>query len=218
MGAIKGVIGGCIGGIIGGAVWVAIAHFLHAEIGWIAWGIGVVVGMGVAITRGSGNVGVPAGIVAAVIAVLSIVGAKYAVAAIAAANINLAAPTAENLISDEADSIVSERMAGGKPVNWKPGMTADNASSQADYPADIWREAQARWEAKPREQQDRELAERKAKREETGARMRAAIRDKVFQGSFGLFDLLWGVLAAGSAFKIGSGVSASDDERVPAGE
>lgn len=56
---VRGAIGGIIAGLIGAAIWTAIGYFLEAEVGYVAWGIGFHVGIGVAIgadeERGAGT-------------------------------------------------------------------------------------------------------------------------------------------------------------------
>jgi hypothetical protein len=68
---------GLVAGAIGAGIWAVIAYFTGFELGWIAWGVGLLVGVGVAIgNKGEGSV--PAGVLAAVLAILSVVGGKYA--------------------------------------------------------------------------------------------------------------------------------------------
>lgn len=44
---IPAIVAGCVAMLVGAAVWAAIGVFTHSEIGWIAIGIGFVVGMAV---------------------------------------------------------------------------------------------------------------------------------------------------------------------------
>jgi hypothetical protein len=51
------VVAGLIAALVGGAIWAAIFIFAHLEIGWAAWGVGVLVGIamaGVTTNRGKG--------------------------------------------------------------------------------------------------------------------------------------------------------------------
>ena len=36
-----------LGGLAGGLIWILVGYFTGAEIGWIAWGVGFLVGVGV---------------------------------------------------------------------------------------------------------------------------------------------------------------------------
>ncbi len=63
-------IGMAVGGaLVGAAVWAAVAHFANYEIGWLAWGLGGLVGW--ATLQGGGR-GMKAAVMAAVLAAASI--------------------------------------------------------------------------------------------------------------------------------------------------
>ena len=47
MAAIRWLVGGLIGGATGVVIWVLIGYFAHYEVGWIAWGVGFLTGLGV---------------------------------------------------------------------------------------------------------------------------------------------------------------------------
>ena len=73
---IQWLIGGIVGGMIGGGGWVAIAYFTNQEFGWLAWPVGLLVGLGIhfgssADTRG----GFLRGAVAVVLALAAVMGA-----------------------------------------------------------------------------------------------------------------------------------------------
>lgn len=69
---------GCIlctvGALIGAVIWCAVAVTTHYEIGWIAWGLGVLAGAGM--TLGYRQKNIKAGVLAAVIALFGIGAAK----------------------------------------------------------------------------------------------------------------------------------------------
>lgn len=75
--------GGIVGGAIGASGWVAIEYFTKSEFGWIAWPVGLLVGLGVhkAAAADSRN-GFLRGAVAVVLALVAVVCAKYALMAI----------------------------------------------------------------------------------------------------------------------------------------
>jgi len=213
MSMIKGVVGGAVGGALGAAVWAGVAYFTNFEIGWIAWGIGALVGAGVAMGAGE-RVGPRTATAAAVIAVLAVLAGKYVAADLAvrkhmpeffSAKIDELEFTDEMLRINLADEVVREFESAGKPLNWPAGMTVDEAGEQADYPPDVWAEMERRWAGIPAEE-----------REATKTQMRDAIREsareymdgssvtlEAFKASFGLFDLLWFGLAVATAFKLG---------------
>lgn len=66
---IKITIGAGIGALVGAVVWATLIAALKVEIGWLAWGVGLVTGLGAAI--GGGRSGA-SGIIAATMAALAI--------------------------------------------------------------------------------------------------------------------------------------------------
>lgn len=73
---------GMVGGAIGAAVWGGICYATDHEIGWIAWGIGALVGFCVRIASEHHEDGFLPGIIAAIISVLSICAGKYLAASL----------------------------------------------------------------------------------------------------------------------------------------
>jgi hypothetical protein len=227
MSILKMAIGGIVAGLIGASVWAGIGYFTGLEIGWIAWLIGVLVGVGVRIV-GSQDVayfdktqrrmvrsrvaaeGPLAGMVAAVLAVVSVLAGKYALV-----HLFLSAPAAslegyledDAMISSMADQVVVEYEAQGRAVSWPAGVSPAEAYEREDYPPDVWADAENRWNALP-EEEKAEL--KKAQAELIGAALDSVdgARSAVFLSSFGLFDLLWFGLAAATAFKLGASASA----------
>lgn len=209
MGLIRGMLGGLAGGAIGAAIWAAITHFANAEIGWIAWGIGFLVGFGVRMFAGSEE-GTGLGILAAAIAVLSILAGKYAAATLIVGKVQqqLGGPaevSTEMMISTLADEICSEKMEKGEQVAFPPGKSLEDASGPQDYPQAIWQEATTRWTSLSAEERQRQINERQETLRMFNDRMGGALTWVAFKASFGLFDVLWFVLAVSTAFKIGSG-------------
>jgi hypothetical protein len=214
----KWIIAGSIAGLVGAAIWAGISYALNAEIGWIAWGIGVVVGFAVRLVAGESEEGFAPGATAAVIAIGAVLLGKYAAASLLVANLGIGTGgfnvefTPEDMIVGLADEIVNEREAKGQKVVFPAGMTIEDASGQADYPPDIWQQAAAKWHAIPPAEQEKQLT---AKREETRQMMASvpgALRQAAFEGSFGIFDALWFILAAATAYRLGHGNIASDDD------
>ena len=71
---MKSTIAAVIGGVVGALIWGAISYFTGYEVGYVAWGIGALIGF---LCAASGGGGMSDGAVCAVIAVLSLVGGKY---------------------------------------------------------------------------------------------------------------------------------------------
>ncbi|HVJ85611.1 MAG TPA: hypothetical protein VM452_08195 [Caulifigura sp.] len=207
---VKWIVAGAIGGAIGAAIWAGITYSTHHEIGWIAWGIGVLVGIAVRMAAGATD-GFGPGIVAAVIAVLSICGGKYAASALltrdAMAEISTMSFTEDNMIESLASEIADERTAAGKKLKWPPGKSEETAEVLADFPADVQAEAKKQWGAKPAEERQKLITERTEAFQNITNMVAGEIRKQGFLASFSPMDALFFLLAVMSAFKIGAGVT-----------
>jgi hypothetical protein len=98
-------------------------------------------------------------------------------------------------------------------VNWPGNVEPSNPSTQAEYPADVWREATVAWnELTPAERTDyrREL---QAGMQQNAEAIREFAVQAGFRESFGALDVLFVLLAIGSAYKLGSG--AQNQEATP---
>ncbi len=266
------IIGGLIGGAIGAGVWAGVAYGTHYEGGWIAVGIGVLAGTGV--RMGSSNTGgQAAGLVAAVLAALSILAGKYFALQLVAGDVlgpqMLATASIANVVSAErgytlpvsmdepetladmypddiwaeaerrynalsaqeqqdlqdcpslanpdyvvsviAGELCKEREAAGQPVNWPLDMSAEMAWLKADFPPDIWSDAEGRWNAMtPDAQQIYHTQVRDLLKYEDAhvrSEIDALVRNEGYFATFTLYDILWFALALGAAFRIGSGPS-----------
>lgn len=210
--------GGFVGALIGGAVWVAVGYFANYEVGWIAWGIGFVVGLGVRVGAGEDDGPFP-GIVAMLIAVLAIVGSKYLVTTMVinrefgGAKVSVEAD-AETMTARIADEIVEEYEAKGKKIKWPKAAEDDDAPLPTTYPSDIWKEATKRWNAIPPEEQQVKMDQEEAQINEllNGflQEQKQELKKTAFRESFSGYDILWFLLAAATAFKLGSGLTSDD--------
>jgi hypothetical protein len=73
------ILGGVIAAVVSGVVWAAIAIWTGYEVGYVAWGVGLLCGLGVVLFA-RGKKGMPLQIVAVVTSVLGIVIGKYGTA------------------------------------------------------------------------------------------------------------------------------------------
>jgi len=212
---LRWLIGGLIGAAIGGAVWVAIGYSMEAEVGYVAWGIGFLCGLGVQMVGGEHDGYMP-GFVAVLCAALSILISKYVVISMLVANA-MGAETPditigpENIMASFAEEIIEEKNVTGKPVKLPPTYDDENVPLNQQYPKTIWREAKKKWDKlTPNEQTDL-IEERKAFFGDAMHMLEGSIKQQAFMESFNFFDLLWFGLAAFTAFRVGSGL-AGDDE------
>ncbi len=218
VGLVRCLVGGLIGAAIGGAIWVAVGYFTQYEVGWIAWGIGAIVGLGVRI-GGQETDGLAPGALAVLIAVLAIVASKYLVVSmlvdreIPIASFSVEAD-GEMMISREADKIVEEYETAKKKVKWPKDAEDDDTPLPERYPKEIWKEATKRWNAVPPEEQKIQMEQAEAEFNEMFGelieKVKAETKRSAFQESFSPFDILWFVLAAMTAFRLGSGLTTDE--------
>ncbi|GAA4468396.1 hypothetical protein [Novipirellula rosea] len=211
---LKWVVAGVIGGAVGAWAWAAITYWTHHEVGWIALGIGVLVGM--AVRMAAGNIrGWAPGITAAIFSFLAIIGGKY-VGTKLLFDLELLNLTNDVRVTDEemavvqAMKIIQERDVAGEPVNWPPGQSATTAKQLSDFPVDVATEARTRWNSTP---PGEHFNQKKARKEELRSKIRANaddLRMAAFTQSFSPVYGLFFLLAILSAFKIASGLAIKD--------
>ncbi len=73
---VPALLGGLIAAVVSGAIWGAIAIWTGYEVGYVAWGVGLLCGMGV-VMMSQGKRGMPLQVIAVVASVLGIVIGKY---------------------------------------------------------------------------------------------------------------------------------------------
>ncbi|MEM1445661.1 MAG: hypothetical protein AAGF84_06365 [Planctomycetota bacterium] len=204
------IFGGVTAGLIGAAVWAGLIVFADIEIGWIAIGVGALVGFGVALGSRGGS---PAtGMVAALIAVLSIVGGKYAAVSVLI-NSHGSELVSEEMFADDvfvtsyvADDVLMEMGTEGmalEDLEWPATADFENPDGPEDYPADVWAEADRRWSAMSAEDQTAYRNEKQAMAEAGFAAMRGDLQYEAFKSMFGGLDLLFLGLAIFMAYKLG---------------
>lgn len=152
---IAWLVGGLAGGLIGAAAWMVVVYFTDYELGVIAWGIGVLAGYGVRVVAG-GRKGAGPAMVAVVAALLSVGVGKVGSIAMA---IRPGAVTEEYAVVALADVVVRDFEREGRAVEWPGGITQDTASEEADYPPEVWTEAETRWLAIPPAERERYMSD-----------------------------------------------------------
>ena len=207
---LKAILGAAIGGAIGAAIWAGIAYGAGVEIGWIAWGAGLLAGGG-ALALARDEASVVTGVAAACISLVALAAGRYAAMSMIMdrelGSMEAYVATDESMLVSFADDVVYEWEEQGKTIKWPEGMTVEEADQESDYPKDVWKEAKARWgELSPEEQQ-----EAKAENERAIAEMMQAVSSTIvkegFMASFDFMDIIFGGLALLTAYKVGSGLS-----------
>ena len=224
----RAIIFGSITGAIGAALWAAIAYFANLEIGWLAWGIGVAVGL--ACVKGAGYGSKLIGTTAAVITLVAILLGKLATIELVIndefgdpevfVRESIAALNDETLTSYLADELIEELAGKGRPIEWPAGVDPQYASTKADYPPEVWNSAAEQWNAfTPEQKQEYRQGIEASIRESFGENfedLQAEIRNQGFLHSFSLMDLVFFGLALYSAFAVAQ--SDSMDEKDPDSE
>jgi hypothetical protein len=214
---IRWLLGGLIGGAIGIVIWVVVGYFTHYEVGWIAWVVGFLTGVGVryaAYLRGE-DASSAKGILASLMAIGAIFTAKFLVFTLLVGgrgdeNLhNLASQVRfddEAMIADIASDIALEAVKRGKTIAWPSGVSPETASGRNDFPPSIWQQAQTRWnQLGPKGQQ-----EQKRQRLMLAQTLSELGRRPSFGEFFTPWDLLWFGLAVVTAYKVGAGTYGND--------
>lgn len=116
----KWLCGGILGAVVGGAAWVAIELLTNSEFGWIAWIVGLLVGLGVHLAASADQRGgFLRGAVAALLALAAVIGAKVSLAQIMTYQAAKAAqPAAVHDVSQPAGSEApSDGDTGGETLD-----------------------------------------------------------------------------------------------------
>jgi hypothetical protein len=212
MGPIKALIGALIGGAIGAAIWAAIAYNTGYEVGYVAWGIGLLCGLG-AMALARSDADAITGIVAAVVAIASVGAGKYLAVhflvkdLMPAGAIEIAAEDAQMYMANE---LVENYPSDAKPLKWPEGMDTETAETLDNYPAEVKKDVLDRWNGMSASDQQAYQDSVQDQYEYEISKMTGAIESEGFVATIGLFDILWLVLAVGTAFKVGSGAGSDD--------
>lgn len=223
-----------VGAAIGGLVWFLVAWYANLSVGYIAWGIGVLAGLGMRIGYREGES--KAGVVAAGLSALGIVGAKAVIFSLIL--YTLVTGDTDDIQAMQAFvtfSIANEQME-------EEGITSDQEREKR-WPK-VFKDAEKRVKAMSDEAlkvaaaEYREKAEErlsKADESDEGEALAASPENSpgpaekgdgessdepsggfaslagfFFKSMFGPFDLLWFFLALSTAYKIGSGAAVKE--------
>jgi hypothetical protein len=196
---------GLVGGLIGAVIWGVVAYYAQYEFGWIAWGVGALVGVSVRLA-GGGEEGAASGLTAVTIALLAVVAGKYiAVAMVVSAMGKDIRVTPEDMIRATAKDVAREWEAEGKRLLWPGGKGPQDAREKADFPDGVWEAATRRWLLLDPDEQQRQIQQRKTDLQAFFALHEAEVRSRAFRASFDVLGVVWLLLASVSAYRIASG-------------
>lgn len=214
---VRWLIGGAIGGLVGAAIWAAVAHYLNVEIGWIAWGVGGLVGIGVAVAGGD-RLDTYSGLIALVIAAASVLTGKWVAIRIDLQSLNneldailLAPPTDEQLTAHLAYDVADEWKGAGRSIVWPDDADDEDTPLEHSFPNGVWDEASQRLDEMSAEQRAAHVQVVTQDREEYFDDLRPGLFDPdLLLHSITPWDFLWFGLACATAYKLGTG--GSDDD------
>lgn len=209
MSLVKGVAGAVAGGAVGGALWVGVALATGWELSLIAIIVGGCVGFGMGMgNQGRGGLG--AGLLAACVTFLCVIGAKAGVAHVVAQR--WMAEQSLEVTEEDARTALMETVYTSFSDE---GVPMTEPEDEDDFPPEVWTEADRRWHAMS-------VAEREGYRAGLEQELRAGMEEAggvftllAFIFSFGLFDLVCISLAMGTAFKTASTTVKKDEVEEP---
>lgn len=204
----KALVGAVAGGVIGALIWFLVSYTTGYEIGWIAWGVGALTGLGVRLMTQSEG-GLMTGLIAGAVALLAIFIGKYVTVRLlvdsAFANVPAVSVSDQEVMLPIADEVIGEFTKKNKKLRWPPGMSVEEAHKAEDYPKDVWAEAQKRFSALSKEQLDARKKDMLDHKSEFVGQLRSAMHSEATRRLFRPRDALWALLALASAFRIGGG-------------
>lgn len=146
------------GALVGAAAWAAIGYFANMELGWIAWGLGVLAGLG-ALRTAQEHAGQLSGACAVLAAIIGIGAGKVGVAGLLLNQyMSQSGHTEEGAIVRLAKTVVRDAQRRSKPLAWPSGVKPDEADELSEFPPDVAAEARRRWSAVPAAERTRAMA------------------------------------------------------------
>jgi len=145
MKALKWFGAGLAGGMIGAVIWALVYHYVDFEVGWIAWGIGLLAGLGVRATA-QDTAGDGPGFVAIAAAVIALCVGKFGGVYLDVRE-GYSADTPEDreyLTTFVADQVILERRHSGEPFDTRV-INPELPPGSQDYDPTVWREARRRF-------------------------------------------------------------------------
>jgi hypothetical protein len=204
-----GTIGAAVAGVVGMLGWFAVVKITGYEIGYAAWGIGLLVGYGTKLLAKGGNVVL--GVAAAICAFLAIVGGQYIVVAVTVDETvkQLARQSYESRMAFAQEAVQAGDDAQVRAILAKYDSEGGEARTPDQYSDEVV--------AKFREEELRALKEfidGKPSRAEHEAVVAALLtsgisKSAVFKESLSAWTLLWLFLGVGSAYKLAAAGAAA---------
>jgi hypothetical protein len=212
---VRAILCGMVAAVACAFVWGGIAYAIHKEIGWLAIGLGFVVGFAVRLGAGESD-GVVFGIIAVLLACIALLlGKFFAVRFIVNSEIQKITETQitdKEMIDDIADDVADEWRSKNRKVEAPDNRSAltKKLDKGNNYLPAVNDEAARRWNAFTPAEKASKIQEQKANRDAFIKTMTSEARKQAFTNAFSLFDIIFFVFAAVTAFGVGAGIQGED--------
>lgn len=199
-----------MGGLVGALIWAAISYFLNFEIGYVAWGLGFLVGY---LSTKFGGDGVGNGIMCATVALASIVLGK-GLAVHFALNKELDGIKQSSYEEWKGDAVAFKEIKGEESEY--STFIVEHHFSDAETPDDVQEEELEYFKSDTIPQLDKLAAGQSISdwensfEENAGIDTNAIVANGIKE-SIGVLDIVFGLLGIMTAFKVGGGASNEED-------
>lgn len=203
---LNSLFGAVVGGAAGGLVWALIAFYGNVEIGWIAWGIGVLCGFCVKLVA-QDKADSLTGIIAAFGSVTGIGLGKYLTVAWLIGKMTAGvfddAKMTEMLELRAAVQTAEQMIERRQKVNFTNGKSIETADSINDFPADVQQVARQMLKDLPPGEYEKKVNELRQEMEAIKGMM-APDPIEAIKASLHPLDALFAFFAVMSAYQIAS--------------
>lgn len=181
---------------LGAAGWAAVSVATEMRLGFLAIIVGGLAGFGVGLGNRSRG-GAEAGFLAAVLACLAILGSRYAVMHMGVREfIRVGSEVTPDVAVQEVAAQVYEEFE-------QSGVEFDPSMDEDEYPPVVLDEAQRRWKALSRDEQESFMQALRVHYSSQGEQRAGLLTIIAVVVDFGLFGFVWLGLGAATAYRIG---------------
>ncbi len=202
MNLLKGLVAGLIAGVIGAAAWALIAFYANFEIGYLAWGIGALVGFAFAFA-GKGGGAIPA-LLAVLVTVASIGGGKYLGSLWSAEKMigEMLGGVAGEWSDENCKNILASGIFDAKVEKGELPPFDENSTEEFEYPDDVLAQAEQQWNAMSPAEQQEFSSNKKSEFLSGGNQLAYTLAWEGFKGNLGPIDIIFFVLGVITAWQI----------------
>jgi hypothetical protein len=199
-GFVKGLVGALVGAVVGMLIWFFLIKATGYEIGWVAWGVGALTGVGARVVGADGCFKL--GLVAGILAFLAIIGGQYlALRSLTMKEFDKLAIVAYQAQVEYAKQITT----ANSEADMKALYAKENDETVSDIKSQDWDDFNQKDLPKLKELAAGKPTEQEFVHNFHKQALSVGSEFEMLKESVGLFTLLWIFLGVGSAFKLASG-------------